>query len=79
MEDINDYLVGTLEHRAYERGRARGFTRGCRDGLLLLLEDRFGSIPEELRRRIDAIDDDGCLARCVRQTAHIQTLDKLQF
>jgi hypothetical protein len=49
------------------------------DYLLALLENRFGSLPEELIQRIRAVQDAQQLRRAFQQALHLQSLDDLQL
>jgi hypothetical protein len=68
---------GVQEGRA--EGERIGQLRGCRDTLYLLLADRFRDLPQELRQRIEAIDDLDRLQSAIRQVSRLQKLDDLQL
>jgi hypothetical protein len=50
-----------------------------RDDLRMLLEDRFGLLPEALRQRIDNTEDMELLRAAMRQVSKIQSADELQL
>ncbi len=58
---------------------ARTELRTCREMLRALLEERFGTVPDDLLRRIEACDDPARLKAAHRQVLHIQSPDALQL
>lgn len=50
-----------------------------RSDLYLLLEERFGVVPEETRARLDAVDDSERLRECLRQVLRISAPEELEF
>jgi predicted transposase YdaD len=62
-----------------EEGEARGFLINSRDNLRLWLEERFGSVPEELSARIEATEDLERLRNALRQVVHIQSPAELEL
>jgi hypothetical protein len=63
----------------WEKGWKKGALRACREDVRLVLEERFGPLPEELVQRIEATEDLQRLEACIRQSVHIQSLDELQL
>jgi hypothetical protein len=60
-------------------GEARGALRNCRENLRILLEERFGELPEDLLRCLETNDDLAALQDALRRTVHVQSLDELQL
>jgi hypothetical protein len=50
-----------------------------RDSLQVVLEERFGTLPEPLVQQINAVTDLTRLRASLRQAVHIQSLDELQL
>jgi hypothetical protein len=51
----------------------------CREYLRMLLEDRFGPLPEALRQKIDTSEDMEGLQQAFRQALRLQRLEDLQL
>lgn len=68
---------GIEEGRAV--GQLEGQLRATRDNLRLLLEDRFGALPEELSEKIEGATDLDRLSSAVRQVLRINSADELQL
>jgi hypothetical protein len=62
-----------------EQLEATAELRSYRHMLCLLLEERFGPLPADLRQRIAGIDDLRRLQAALRQIAHVNSLAELQF
>ncbi len=60
-------------------GEAKGQLREARVLLRVLLEDRFGPLPEDLIKRIDAMADPERLRAAVRQVSHLGRLEDLML
>ena len=60
-------------------GRAEGQLEARRDDLVALLDKRFGSLPQELRQRIQALSDEARLKAALQQVLDIHSLDELQL
>jgi hypothetical protein len=58
---------------------ARGQLTACRENLRAFLEARFGTLPEDLLRRIETADDLERLRDCIRQVGRITSLEQLQL
>jgi hypothetical protein len=50
-----------------------------RDDLRALLEERFGTVPDAVKERMEATTDVERLKACIRQVVHIRALDELQL
>ena len=59
------------EEELAAEGEARGRLVACRANLLAVLEERFGSLPEEVVRRIENTGDVDRLMAAVRQAVHV--------
>lgn len=73
---IQEWLT-EAEAEAEARGEARGRLEAMRANLRLLLEERFGALPEALASQIAAIDDTEQLQRALRQVVHVQRPEEL--
>lgn len=60
-------------------GEARGVLRARREDLRFMLEERFGPLPEDLVRRIEASDDLARLQNAIRQVLHLKSLNEFQL
>src|SRR5262249_28453882 len=63
----------------HNEGRAEGELLKGRQWLLALLENRFGSLPEELIQRIRDVEDVQQLDRAFQQALNLQSLADLQL
>jgi hypothetical protein len=61
------------------RGRTLGALESHRQFLRILLEERFGPLPDRILQRIEQADDLQRLEAAGRQVLHIQQLDDLQL
>jgi hypothetical protein len=57
-----------------EQWKAKGELTNCRQNLRLLLEERFGPLPEELAQQIESIHDLERLRAGLRQVLYAKTL-----
>lgn len=81
LENILDHKVlGREFKRGLEQGREQGLQQGLQRGELtlmrILIEDRFGSIPQELASRISAMSPTE-LERFARRISRAGTVDEL--
>ena len=67
------------EERRVAQTAARAELQTCRELLRALLEEQFGTVPDDLLRRIEACDDPARLKAAHRQVLHIQSPDALQL
>jgi hypothetical protein len=67
----------TLIEVSMAKGEAKGQLLAARKILRSLLEDRFGSIPEELAQRIETTDDLERLQTTARQVYQVKNLDEI--
>jgi hypothetical protein len=83
IEKMSKIVEKSWEEEVLEQGLKLGEERGTlrcrRTDLRLLLEDRFGPLPEEWAKRIEAATDLSRLESALRQTLKINTLDELQL
>jgi len=70
---MNETLARTCEQELLACGRLRE----ARGMLRLLLEDRFGPLPEALIGQIEAADDLEELRAAIRAVQHLRSLDAL--
>jgi hypothetical protein len=61
------------------QGRAEGELRTCRRNLRLVLEERFGAVPEALAQQIEQLGDLERLESSIRQALRIQELAQLKL
>lgn len=66
-----------------EQGREQGFEKGRAEGqrdlVLGLLKDRFGSLSEEVRRRVSAIESPEELTRLAAKAFQAHSLEDLKL
>jgi hypothetical protein len=62
-----------------EQLKAEGELHACRQILRLQLEERFGSLPADLEREIESIDDLQRLRAGLRQVLHVKSLAELEL
>jgi hypothetical protein len=67
------------EERGIIMGEERGELRGCRKSLRRILEARFGPLPEEWVKRIEAVNDLPQLEAATDRALKIPNLDALQL
>ena len=60
-----------------ERGREKGRVEGRRIALLILIKQKFGSIPHDLETQIESIPDAVTLEIAIRQMLTIRSLEEL--
>jgi hypothetical protein len=60
-------------------GEARGAIRAYRENLRIVLEERFGELPQDLLRRLETNENLAALQDAVRRAVHIHSLDELQL
>jgi hypothetical protein len=76
--EIMTQAVGeTWEQELLRRGRDQGELRARRDSLRILLEQRFGPLPENVVRRIEQTEDVERLKASFQQVFQMTTLDEL--
>jgi hypothetical protein len=71
--------VTTMGLTLVQQYDGRGQLLASRENLRLLLEERFGSLPEELVQQIESIDDLKRLRAGLRQVVHVKTLEELKL
>jgi hypothetical protein len=72
-------MTKTIAEGWMEEGMAKGQVLSAQTILRVLLEDRFGSLPEAVLHRITACTDLDRLQTAVRQVSRMQTLEELQL
>lgn len=84
---LGQTLEEWAEQRGIERGMERGIERGIERGRLeashqllrCLLEDRFGPLPDDLRRQIEETRDLARLERSIRRCPNLSSLEELEL
>jgi Putative transposase, YhgA-like len=76
---MSETIEQTWEQEALARGEARGLLRARREDLQLLLEDRFGPLPDEVLERIEDIDDLQHLRDAILQVRRVTALKDLDL
>lgn len=71
--------IAEASARARADGEVRGKVEASREALRVLLEDRFGKLPQELNEQIEAVQDVNWLREALRQTLHITDLSELKL
>lgn len=70
---------GCQEQELLGRGEARGHVREYRGNLRMLLEERFGPVPEALAQQIEALEDLERLRALFRRALQINSLSELRL
>jgi hypothetical protein len=80
---VSETIARTWPEELVAQGLAQGLTEGekrsYREMLGILLEEKFGALPEEWARRIEQTDDLERLKNAVRQVLHIRELTELDL
>jgi putative YhgA-like transposase len=71
--------ITTMGMTIAEQFEARGQLVACRENLRLLLEERFGPLPEALVQQIEGIEDIERLRTGLRQAVHLKSLAELKL
>jgi hypothetical protein len=79
LQTMSVTLGQTLEEWAEQRGIERGQTVGFRRLLCRALENRFGSVPDDLRQRIEETTDTGVLEQSILQCPNLHSLEELEI
>jgi hypothetical protein len=79
VQSMNATLGQTLEQWAEQQGIEQGRLETCHTLLFRLLENRFGSLPEHLRQRIDETKDLARLERSILRCQTIRSLDEIEL
>jgi hypothetical protein len=72
-------MTKTIAESWMEEGMEKGRLLGLRDALRTLLEGSFGTLPEEVVQRIEAVADPSKLKRAIGQAPHLNRLEDLQL
>jgi hypothetical protein len=75
IQAMSQTVRQTWEQEMLERGELLA----ARKHLRIFLEGRFGTLPEELVRQVEASEDLERLRGCIRQVAQITSLEQLQL
>jgi hypothetical protein len=80
IRKMSETIFKTAEQEFFERGEAMGEARGqlanCRQNLRLLLEERFGPLPEALVAQIEGMEDLERLRAGLKQVLRVAALDE---
>src|SRR5438128_1102842 len=68
-----------LKSKVVEEWRQSARVETSQESLLAFLEERFGTLPEELVQRIQAVTDLPRLKGAIRKVVHLQSLDQFQL
>ena len=83
VEQLSTTVVETWEQELVARGEARGRAEGemnaRREDLRLLLEERFGPLPDAVATQISEIVDAEQLRDALRQVIHLRALEDLKL
>jgi flagellar biosynthesis/type III secretory pathway protein FliH len=74
-----DYWHNEGRAEGLAEGRTEGQLQARRQWLLALLENRFGSLPEELIRRIQSLEDVQRLDHAFQQAMKVELLAELEL
>jgi hypothetical protein len=77
VEKLSRAVVDTWEQELVGRGRAEGAISTRQEDLRLLLEARFGPLPEALIAQIAAIHDADLLRDALQQVVRLRALEDL--
>jgi hypothetical protein len=72
-------MAQTIAEHLMEQGEARGMVREARRIVRLLLEVRFGPLPEAVLQRIEACNEVEKLEEAGLSSPQLQKLDDLQL
>ncbi len=80
MEDtpIVQQIVERVEKRSIEKGIEKGIPLGIQQILLKQLAARFGTVPEDIQKKVQAIQDTENLERIATLLLTIQSMDELK-
>jgi hypothetical protein len=84
---MSETIERTWEQEVFARGEVHGETRGeargqlleCLENLQVVLEEKFGPIPEALVQQIESIDDLERLRAAFRQALWLTSLSDLKL
>jgi hypothetical protein len=72
-------VTKTIAESWMEEGMAKGEARGYRKMLFFFLKEKFGCLPEELVRRIEAVTDPAKLEQAAKQAYQLEKLEDLRL
>ena len=67
-------MVNVYEEKGMQQGMQQGVVVGQRQGLLCLLQEKFGAVPSDVASRVEAISDTERLTELLRRILHAQTI-----
>lgn len=72
-------MVKSIQEADEERGEQRGSLQTARTLLLCMIEDRFKTVPDNVRQRIEQVTDVVQLSTAARQVYLVKSLDEIQL
>jgi hypothetical protein len=73
---MSETIFKSSDQEMLEQGEIRGQLANCRQNLRLLLEERFGPLPEALVEQIEGINDLERLRAGLKRVLHAAALDE---
>ena len=77
LAPVTEEFTVTIAERLHAEGRAEGRVEGRAESLLLILQARGFQVPDDLRRRIEAITEADLLDQLLRRGATVERIDDL--
>ncbi len=79
VQTVGMTIAEALKAEGMAEGEAEGRLAEAREGLLALLEEKFGPVPETIRQRIRASADLTRLRAAHRRVLHLGTLEEFDL
>jgi hypothetical protein len=79
IETMSETIEKTWEQEMFERGESHGRVLARREDLRILLEERFGSLPDRVTRKIEETDDIERLSQAIRQVLRMTSLEEFSL
>jgi hypothetical protein len=70
--------ITLFEELALKEGLEKGILQNAREAILDVLDTRFGQVPESVRERINALDNERTLKGLLRRAARASSLEEFQ-
>jgi hypothetical protein len=78
LPDKNMPHITLFEELALKEGLEKGILQNAREAILDVLDTRFGQVPESVRERINALDNERTLKGLLRRAARASSLEEFQ-
>ena len=81
-EALRDWLKSAREegrHEGRQEGHQEGEVKGRRDTVLRVLAQRFGKLPQQVRRKVAALESVAELERLLDRALTARSLEELRF